>query len=130
MKNGKLISSLAFKKSKERCEEILGIDNNDRTIIDIGNYIMSKYDETTPLALQKLLYYIQMFGLTFLGRPIFNNQCKRWDYGPVYSEVYFEFKNIRFESRIHESSELYVDYEAKRLIDSVLKAFACYSGNT
>lgn len=131
MKNGKNISPLSFKKSKERCEEILDIDSNDNTIIDISNYIVNKYDETTPLALQKILYYIQMFGLAFIGKPIFNNQCKRWAHGPVYSEVYFEFKNNGCNpiDEVCESSELYIDDESKKVIDEVLKAFACYSGN-
>lgn len=130
IKNGKLISKTAFSKSKERCEEILDIDSNDNTIIDISNYIVSKYDETTPLTLQKLLYYIQMFGLVFLDKPIFNNQCKRWAHGPVYSEVYFEFKNNGCDPiEVHESNELYMDEESKKVIDEVLKAFACYSGN-
>jgi len=130
MKNGKNISPLSFKKSKERCEEILDIDSNDNTIIDISNYIGYKYDDITPLTLQKLLYYIQMFGLTFYNKPIFNNHCKAWDHGPVYSEAYYEFKNNGREPIVgNKNIKLNVDEDSKKTIDSVLESFACYSGN-
>lgn len=129
IKNGSRISKTAFKKSKECCEKMLDMNNKDNTIINVSNYIGYNYKDTTPLRLQKLLYYIQMFGLAFLGKPIFYNECKAWDHGPVYSEAYFEYKsNGREPIVVNKRIELNVDEDAKKIIDSVLQAFACYSG--
>lgn len=56
-----------------------------REIVRAGHRLGLAVD---PLKLQKLLYYVQGWHLAEFGAPIFNDQLKAWDYGPVVRAVY------------------------------------------
>lgn len=50
----------------------------------------------TPVSnmkLQKLLYFAHALYLSATGRPLIGESPEAWQYGPVYSSVYHEFKN-------------------------------------
>jgi len=53
--------------------------------------------ELTHLKLQKVLYYLQAWGLAYANAPLFNNEPQAWVNGPVYREVYERFRNQRDE---------------------------------
>lgn len=44
--------------------------------------------EITNMALQKLLYYIEMFFSVLHHLHAFNNKYNAWEYGPVYGTSY------------------------------------------
>lgn len=44
------------------------------------------------LKLQKILYFVQASFLVNLGKPCFYENIEAWDFGPVVSEVYQEYK--------------------------------------
>ncbi|PKP61136.1 hypothetical protein CVT91_03840 [Candidatus Atribacteria bacterium HGW-Atribacteria-1] len=60
-------------------------------------YLANKYgDLITNLRLQKLLYYTQVWHLVnFNKEPLFDDEIKAWNFGPVVEEVYHKFKNFR-----------------------------------
>lgn len=51
---------------------------------------MNEYP-VTNLKLQKTLYYVQGYYLTWFGKPIFEDEIVHWAYGPVVPEAYFQF---------------------------------------
>jgi uncharacterized phage-associated protein len=70
-----------------------------RAAIDIAKKIISLSnpeigDIMSNLKLQKLLYYAQGFHLAMYDAPIFAEDIRAWQYGPVVPEVYSEFKKF------------------------------------
>ncbi len=65
-------------------------------VLDIANYFLFKAEKDeellSNLKLQKLLYYAQGIHLAIYGTPIFKEQIKAWNYGPVIPAVYGKFK--------------------------------------
>lgn len=128
---GKLNSPKAYEKSMRKLEEIL----DQQTVIApklelITQYILHICQDITPLALQKVLYYIQGFYYAFEGEFIIDQNCEAWLHGPVYREVYDKYSSYRFDPI--ENTE---DYDVsllttaeKSVIDSVIRNFCCYSG--
>ena len=55
------ITEVAYKKSKSKTESLLGICNDDKTIIEVSDYIIKNNVGTTNMVLQKLLYYTELF---------------------------------------------------------------------
>jgi len=127
-----LKSQLAYEKSKIATEVLLGNSQVPEIAkIDVVvDYLLCKCEDITPLALQKLLYYIQGFYYAFMGQFIFEEKCEAWVHGPVFRNVYDKYKEYRFDpiqcSKTTESLDLTV-YE-KAIIDSVIKNLSCYSG--
>lgn len=73
---------------------------NNYTAMDVANYIIwfvnnvLRRNNLTPLKLQKILYYVQVFYLiNNQSRPLFLDSIQKWQYGPVVPSVYFEFKD-------------------------------------
>ncbi|MBN2794459.1 MAG: DUF4065 domain-containing protein [Clostridia bacterium] len=97
----------------------------------VAKMILSKSGDTTPLALQKLLYYSQAFTKMFTENFLFDDDCEAWVHGPVYREVYHHYKCYGFEPI---KACLNVNYEDMLtstevdIIESVIKNFGCYSG--
>lgn len=50
--------------------------------------------EITPMKLQKLLYFAHGWFLAFNNRPLINEECQAWQFGPVFNSVYHEYKNF------------------------------------
>lgn len=75
--------------------------------LDVANAILKLSnpevgDFISNLKLQKLLYYTQGFSLAIFGKPLFDEDIKAWDYGPVVECVYHTFKG-------HGSEAIYPD---------------------
>jgi len=65
-------------------------------ILDIAIYItqyhVDKPYSVTPMKLQKLLYYLKVWGL-ISGILYVPDKFEKWDYGPVNKEVYHRYKS-------------------------------------
>jgi uncharacterized phage-associated protein len=57
----------------------------------LGNIDRSAGDSITHLKLQKLVYYAQAWSLTFLEKPLFDEDVQAWAHGPVAPSVYRAF---------------------------------------
>ena len=128
IENKDKIKPNAYNKSKNCVDELLNLNTNDTFIEDVAEYIIYNNKETTNLLLQKLLYYTELFNMVFFDKSLYESQCGRWKYGPVYGRIYYEYKD--YESNVIELEELNVNLNdnQKKLIDSIIKSFGCYSG--
>ena len=124
-----LKSTSTYKKSKSAVQALLG--NVARTKMDYTvKYLLNQCKDVTPLALQKALYYIQGFYYAFYGKFIFTENCEAWVHGPVYRDIYFRYRDYKFDP-IKEEDEFDASIfstSEKTVIDSVIKNICCYSG--
>jgi len=72
------------------------MNSNIYSVADIVDYFLAKAqtDEEllSNLKLQKLIYYAQGLHLASEGTPLFNEEIKAWEYGPVVPELYHKYK--------------------------------------
>lgn len=129
VENGKdRITDNAYRKVKKVLNGIFKVSNDIDIIIE---YILNGFDEITPLALQKLLYYCQGFYIAFFGDYLFNDDCQAWVRGPVYPDVYEKYKPYGcspIEQLDFEDIE-FLDEEKKVFLDVIMKFFGYYSGD-
>lgn len=62
----------------------------------VANYFLSKYGKSgiTPLKLQKLVYLAHGWHLAYFEEPLVGDEyAEAWQYGPVFSSLYHEFKH-------------------------------------
>lgn len=65
--------------------------------IEIANYIIDRcynqnnHKSITNLKLQKCLFYLQREYLVKYNEPLFEDDIEAWCYGPVVSNVYYEY---------------------------------------
>jgi uncharacterized phage-associated protein len=132
--NEKKMGEAAYKKAMKAAEEVAGLFCvSDKMLLTIS-YIFKQMKEVTPLALQKILYFIQGIYMVLFNKPIYKEDCMAWVHGPVYEEVYDLFKNFKynpieddrfaiFKDRFEELSD-----NEKKVIDLVINTFGKYSG--
>lgn len=124
------ISDVAFNKSVEKVDEILNNENDDK-LTQVIHYLLSKNNEITPLALQKLLYYVQGFYFAFKKDYIFLSDCEAWVHGPVYRDVYFKYSSFGYnpiQLNLNSNPGDGLTFFERSLIDSILKNFAIFNG--
>ena len=133
-KNRDFITDVAYKKAISRIMEIK-LEEDRSKIYLISKHIIAKIGDITPLALQKILYYIQGFSSVFLEKEMFIEDCEAWVHGPVYKEIYDRFKVYRYHPIEGENFQLYsslkdtvIKDKEIELIDAVIKHYGCYSG--
>lgn len=61
-------------------------------------YLLDQYEDITPLALQKSLYYVQGFYYAFYNKFLFDEDCQAWVHGPVYPDVYYRYRDYKFDT--------------------------------
>lgn len=132
--NAEKIGETAYKKAMKAAKEtadLFGV--SDKMLLTLS-YIFERMEEVTPLALQKLLYYIQGIYMVMFDTPLYKEDCMAWTHGPVYEEVYDLFKDFKynpiednrfaiFKDRFEELNE-----QEKKVIDLVIDTFGKYSG--
>ena len=122
------ISDIAYRKSKEEVNKLLNI--NTHKLFDVSEYIVYKCEnDITPLALQKLLYYIQGFSYAINSEFMFIDDCEAWIHGPVYNDVYQHYKKFKYEPINVDALIEKIELSKKELliIDGVLESFGKYS---
>ncbi len=131
-KNKEFITNLAYKKVIGKISE-LKLEEDQSKIYLIVKHIIAKMEDITPLALQKILYYIEGFSLALLDNDLLNSDCEAWVHGPVYHEIYDRFSYYSYH--IIEKEEFYsylvldnIDNDEQKLIDKIIQCFGCYSG--
>ncbi len=131
----KLKSQLTYEKSRRAVNALLS-DNStedskeDSKINTVIKYLLSRCEDITPLALQKALYYIQGFYHAFYKTFLFTEDCQAWVHGPVYRDIYFRYKNYRFDpvGKAADFDDSVFSTGEKAVCDSVINNFCCYSG--
>lgn len=125
------INTIAYTKSLKATEELMFFLNQPKNkISQIASYVIEQCEDITHLSLQKSLYYIQGFYYAFKDVFIFNDDCEAWVHGPVYIEIYHQYKSYCFDPISSEKIEDYIILldDEKEVVDSVIKNINCYSG--
>lgn len=125
------IKVVAYNKSKEAVINLVGEINKDDKIDSVIKYLLIRCEDVTPLALQKLLYYVQSFYYVFTGNFIFKEDCEAWVHGPVYRKVYDRYKKFGYEpidTEVLGVNTIQLNDVEKSVIESVIKFYSCYSG--
>lgn len=132
--NAERMGETAYKKAMRAAEKVAGLFCiSDKMLLTIS-YIFDQMQEITPLALQKILYFIQGIYMVLFGEELYKEDCMAWVHGPVYEEVYALFRDFKynpiednrfaiFKGRFEELSE-----QEKKTIDLVINSFGRYSG--
>lgn len=132
--NAEKMGETAYKKAIHAAKKILGLFSvSDKMLLTIS-YIFEQMQEITPLALQKILYFIQGIYMVMFKEPLYCEDCMAWVHGPVYENVYDLFRDFKynpiederfaiFKGRFEELSE-----SEKKVIDLVINTFGRYSG--
>jgi len=103
-------------------------------LLTVISYVFHTMQEVTPLALQKLLYYIQGVSYALCGHEMFSEDCEAWVHGPVYHKVYDMFRDFRYNPiddarfSILREKEAALSDQDKQVIDLVLSTFGMYGG--
>ena len=134
LENRDKLSETAFNKSMAAAESMLSLFSVSEKMIQVIARIFEKLEEVTPLMLQKILYFIQGIYFTVYGVPIFEEDCQAWAHGPVYPEVYYLFKDFKYNpiddarfARLEGAADLLTDQE-KEIVDLVAGTFGMYGG--
>ena len=124
------ITEVAFKKSLGKTKQ-LQMNKDNSKLYDSALYIVKELEDTTPLALQKILYFAQCFSEKFLNKNIFSVPAEAWKYGPVYRDIYdcfsyYKNNTINYNELLKEH-EFTLEEDEKQYLDSIIKYFGCYS---
>ena len=132
--NAEKMGETACQKAIKAAEEIAGLFCvSDKMLLTIS-YIFEQMREVTPLALQKILYFIQGIYMVLFGKPLYKEDCMAWIHGPVYEEVYDLFRNFKYNPIEDERFAIFkdrfeeLDEHEKMVIDLVINTFGKYSG--
>lgn len=122
-------SNSSYEKSNIAVKNLIGIPENSKIETVIG-YLLYKCEDVTPLALQKLLYYVQGFYYAFNNVFIFEDDCEAWVHGPVYRKVYHKYSDYKYDSidGADNFDETIFSVAEKAVIDGIVDNFSCYSG--
>ncbi len=130
------IGETAYKKTMNAAKEVEPLFALSEKMLLTISYIFKKAEEVTPLALQKMLYFIQGIYMVLFDMELFSEECEAWAHGPVFKDVYEVFKNFKynpiddtrfsmFQNRFNELSD-----NERKVIDLVVESFGMYSGKT
>lgn len=122
-------SNSAYEKSNIAVKNLIGISENSKIEMVIG-YLLYKCEDVTPLALQKMLYYVQGFFYAFNNTFIFEDDCEAWVHGPVYRKVYQKYSDYKYDAIDGADcfDETIFSVAEKAVIDGIVDNFSCYSG--
>jgi uncharacterized phage-associated protein len=79
--------------------------NNYITANDIAPFFIKK--GVSPLKLQKLLYYSQVWYFKKTGVKLFTDSIKAWVYGPVVRDIWNKFRFVKRNDLIAQLSHFY-----------------------
>ena len=106
------------------------------TPIQIASYILANFDakefSITPMKLQKLVYYAYAWSLVADVKLMNDGVFEAWEYGPVSSELYHQFK-VYGKNVIDGKEpldEVAVDANHVPLIDFIVKSYLPFSAIT
>lgn len=132
--NKEKIGEAAYKKAMRAAKELQPLYALSEKMLLTISYIFYRAEEITPLALQKMLYYIQGIYMHLFKKELFTEDCVAWLHGPVYKDVYDVFRSFKYnpiddmrfsmlQNRFRELSP-----EEKIVIELVVDSFGLYSG--
>lgn len=97
----------------------------------VAQYILNRYADSriTHLKLQKLLYYIKVWGLV-AGIDLVSGDFEKWRYGPVKPEVYQVYKSYGRDPIPPPDKAVEPEARERELIDFILEAYINFPAST
>lgn len=94
------------------------------TALDVASFFIHK-GGVSPLKLQKLLYYAQVWSFVKFKRKLFKDDILAWVYGPVVYNIWDEFKYVKKGSSIPITrlKEYDFTYKDKMFLEEVWNAY-------
>lgn len=134
VRNREKIAESAFRKAMKAADGLEKAFQISDKMQGAIAYIFDALDEVAPMALQKLLYYIQGVYSAVSGELMFSETCEAWRQGPVYPNVYNLLRDFRYSpvddarfAVLRGKKELLSDDE-RHAADVVLGTFGRYGG--
>lgn len=132
--NKNKLAESAYKKAMSAIEELDALFSVPSKMLMVISCIFEQLGEVTPLALQKILYFIQGLYFSKYGIPLFSDNCQAWVHGPVYTEIYDMFRGFRYDPIDDPRFELLkgksndLNEKEREVIDLVVNTFGMYGG--
>jgi uncharacterized phage-associated protein len=97
--------------------------------LDISSFFIKK--GVSPLKLQKLLYYSQLWFFVKNDKMLFDDRIRAWIYGPVVYDVWANFKFIKRSSIIpdNRAANLDLDVLIVNHLDNIWQSYGHLSGS-
>ena len=133
-KNRRKLADVAYKKAMNAANDIERLFSVSNKMLSVISYIFNELEEVTPLALQKLLYFVQGVHFALYAKPIFTEDCRAWVHGPVYPEVYNLFRDFKYNPiddarfALLDGTEDALSADEKRVVGLVVNTFGMYGG--
>jgi len=130
------IGDTAYKKAKKAIDELTPLFSLSEKMLLTISYIFKIAEEITPLALQKILYYVQAIYMVLYDKELFEEDCQAWAHGPVYRNVYEAFKSFRYNPIEDVRFSLFgnrfneLNIKERKVVETVVESFGLYSGKT
>ena len=110
---------------------MITISHFNLTAHDIAPFFLKK--GVSPLKLQKLLYYSQVWFVKKTGTMLFNDPIKAWVFGPVVASIWSKFKIVRRNDTIAPINHFYpqptdLPTEVVGHLEEVWKSYGHLSG--
>ena len=98
--------------------------------LSLSHYILDHYSNISPMKLQKLLYYVKVWGVVS-NEHLLVADFEKWSYGPVNNEVYQEYKNFGKDpiTKINHNGTQ-PPQPLKKTIDFILDCYTPYDALT
>ncbi len=95
--------------------------------LELTHYILKNYNsqkyKITPLKIQKLVYYVKVWGLVSEENPV-NAVFQKWAHGPVNSDLYLAFKEFKKQPISIDSDLQYsLTDSQKKTVDFILECY-------
>ena len=131
-KNKNRITPVAYTKCRKALDQLNALYGTNKIEL-VARYMLCKAVEITPLALQKLLYFAQAFFNAIYDEPLFLDACQAWTHGPVYPDIYWQYKDFGYnpiEKSLPENESDFSELTTKELtfLDAIVESFGMYSG--
>jgi uncharacterized phage-associated protein len=109
-------------------------EKQETTVFDVVDFILDyakktlnkeeSYYDVSNMKLQKLLYYLYSKYFVLTGKSLFQNKFEAWPHGPVYPEVYAEYKRFGNQNiEINNVSKIKFSLEDRKTMERVLKDY-------
>lgn len=132
--NAEKLGNSTYKKSMKAVSNLKDLFNiSDEMRMAIA-HVFNEVQEITPLALQKMLYFIQGIHLALFNEELFKEDCRAWIHGPAYREIYNIFKDFKYNPIEDNRFSLFtvrnkeLSPDGKKVIGLVSDCFGIYSG--
>lgn len=64
------------------------------SVYDVASFVLNSLGTIPTMKLQKIVYYCQAYSLGWKQSPLFDEEIKAWNSGPVIPELYLKHKGV------------------------------------